>query len=177
MSLHWNGQRREPFLTIMFHSLWEATSHESVYQQQLLRGKESRSGNRTVCHPLTSLTPYRWAKPAHAFITLLPAIVPLYSAVLVHSSSVLLLLLFCFVCFLLCFCLFFPSPWYNRTGWLGVKHQLTYLLVFFTELFTQSIWHVSRSMTPTFCLWFDSLCFTLNGHLKKKKVRRREFWR
>ena len=20
------------------------------------------------------------------------------------------------------------SPWYNRTGWLGVKHQLTYLL-------------------------------------------------
>ena len=21
-----------------------------------------------------------------------------------------------------------PSPWYNRTGWLGVKHQLTYLL-------------------------------------------------
>ena len=23
------------------------------------------------------------------------------------------------------FCLF-SSPWYNRTGWLGVKHQLTY---------------------------------------------------
>ena len=21
------------------------------------------------------------------------------------------------------------SPWYNRTGWLGVKHQLTYLLI------------------------------------------------
>ena len=21
------------------------------------------------------------------------------------------------------------SPWYNRTGWLGVKHQLAYLLV------------------------------------------------
>ena len=26
------------------------------------------------------------------------------------------------------------SPWYNRTGWLGVKHQLTYLLCqFYTE--------------------------------------------
>ena len=23
------------------------------------------------------------------------------------------------------------SPWYNRTGWLGVKHQLTYLLTYF----------------------------------------------
>ena len=22
------------------------------------------------------------------------------------------------------------SPWYNRTGWLGVKHQLTYLREF-----------------------------------------------
>ena len=29
------------------------------------------------------------------------------------------------------FILFFPhlqSPWYNRTGWLGIKHQFTYLL-------------------------------------------------
>ena len=23
------------------------------------------------------------------------------------------------------------SPWHNRTGWLGVKHQLTYLLTYF----------------------------------------------
>ena len=27
--------------------------------------------------------------------------------------------------------LYLPSPWYNRTGWLGVKHQLTYLLCIF----------------------------------------------
>jgi len=25
---------------------------------------------------------------------------------------------------------FSNSPWYNRTGWLGVKHQLTYLLTY-----------------------------------------------
>ena len=23
----------------------------------------------------------------------------------------------------------YVSPWYNRNGWLGVKHQVTYLLV------------------------------------------------
>ena len=26
-----------------------------------------------------------------------------------------------------CLCVY--SPWYNRTGWLGIKHQLTYLLI------------------------------------------------
>ena len=34
----------------------------------------------------------------------------------------------------LSFFLFFPpihsSPWYNRTGWLGVKYQATYLLLY-----------------------------------------------
>ena len=31
------------------------------------------------------------------------------------------------------------SPWYNRTGWLGVKRQLTYLLTYFrTSLYTPS---------------------------------------
>ena len=61
--------------------------------------KRAEAGNQTVRHPLTGLTPYRWATPAHALIPLLPAVVPLYSAVLVHSSLVLLLFLFCFVCF------------------------------------------------------------------------------
>ena len=32
------------------------------------------------------------------------------------------------------------SPWYNRTGWLGVKHQFTYLLTSLSCLFV--------------CLWF-----------------------
>ena len=27
----------------------------------------------------------------------------------------------------------FTSPWYNRTGWLGVKHQLTYLLIIYNR--------------------------------------------
>ena len=31
-----------------------------------------------------------------------------------------------------CFCSLRGSPWYNRTGWLGVKHQLTYLLTLTT---------------------------------------------
>ena len=30
-----------------------------------------------------------------------------------------------FVCFIF-------SPWYNRTGWPGVKHQVTFLLVIYT---------------------------------------------
>ena len=25
------------------------------------------------------------------------------------------------------------SPWYNRTGWLGVKHQVTYLITYWTQ--------------------------------------------
>ena len=31
------------------------------------------------------------------------------------------------VCTSMCWCLFLSSPWYNRTGWLGIKHQLTYI--------------------------------------------------
>ena len=29
------------------------------------------------------------------------------------------------------------SPWYNRTGWLGVKHQLTYLLTYWKQKIIQ----------------------------------------
>ena len=38
------------------------------------------------------------------------------------------ILLFSFLVLLLCLLLL--SPWYNRTSWLGVKHELTYLLFF-----------------------------------------------
>ena len=38
---------------------------------------------------------------------------------------------------LLSFCLF--SPWYNHNGWLGIKHQVTYLLSAFSE-FIQKSW-------------------------------------
>ena len=31
------------------------------------------------------------------------------------------------VCTSMCWCLFLSSPWYNRTGWLDIKHQLTYI--------------------------------------------------
>ena len=37
-----------------------------------------------------------------------------------------------YMCILICITLFFlwfvQSPWYNRNGWLGVKHQVIYLL-------------------------------------------------
>ena len=51
------------------------------------------------------------------------------------------------------------SPWYNRTGWLGVKHQLTYLptppahLLRVSESFC---WHSPEaepsSVPPVFCV-------------------------
>ena len=35
------------------------------------------------------------------------------------------------------------SPWYNRTGWLGVKHQVTYLLDYSTVHYAMQSWIVS----------------------------------
>ena len=29
-------------------------------------------------------------------------------------------------------------PWYNRNGWLGVKHQVTHLVEIYAKLFTES---------------------------------------
>ena len=48
------------------------------------------------------------------------------------------------------------SRWYNRTGWLGVKHQVTYLL---TYLLTYSFskdpvpcWHTGEETSPVLCV-------------------------
>ena len=62
------------------------------------------------------------------------------------DRTLILLLLFFIFCYVLltaancvlitfyhnfgCRYLLLQSPWYNRTGWLGVKHQLTYLPTF-----------------------------------------------
>ena len=49
----------------------------------------------------------------------------------IRLNWLFMMLTYDFICLtLLNFCYFFstPSPWYNRTGWLGVKHQVTYLL-------------------------------------------------
>ena len=40
-----------------------------------------------------------------------------------------------------------PSPWYNHNGWLGVKHQVTYLLPW--HIF--SVWAFFCHLTPTSC--------------------------
>ena len=51
------------------------------------------------------------------------------------------------------------SPWYNRTGWLGVKHQLSYLLFFFFNPLTRS--PKLSSLRPLFlCYSFVPLIFT-----------------
>ena len=48
-----------------------------------------------------------------------------------NGQLLLLATVYGLILFLLCVlfvCLLTKSPWYNRTGWLGVKHQLIYLL-------------------------------------------------
>ena len=44
------------------------------------------------------------------------------------------------------------SPWYNRTGWLGVKHQLTYLLLCLLVLLSSSVPKVTLKVTSAFLL-------------------------
>ena len=51
------------------------------------------------------------------------------------------------------------SPWYNRTGWLGVKHQLTY--VFTTWSFAVKMWYFPISMSRSKNMSvFNSILFT-----------------
>jgi len=66
--------------------------------------------------------------------------------------------------------LYFESPWYNRTGWLGVKHQLTYL---YFEIRSHDLlwrWAVSCSFQISFLsvvvlpVWFLLLCAIICGH-------------
>ena len=40
------------------------------------------------------------------------------------------------------------SPWYNRTGWLGIKHQLTYLLTYLLLPASQPCPEFSFGVTP-----------------------------
>ena len=53
---------------IFVHSLLGTTSQEDdVHKPQLLKRQESRSGESNRGRLLTSLTPYRYARPAHSF--------------------------------------------------------------------------------------------------------------
>ena len=69
--------------------------------------------------------------------------------------------------FLLSF--FFFSPWYNRTGWLGVKHQVTYLLLicFFSRLY--SAWRVNVTL-----IWTSS-CYSEHSFIINWKISRSNF--
>ena len=60
-------------------------------------------------------------------------------AVKVINSAVQVCVCVCGVCGTLTFPI---SPWYNRSSWLGVKHQLTYLLTFPISL--SPIWPWAR---------------------------------
>ena len=79
-----------------------------------------------------------------------------------HSSAAVFLS-FCLlaVCWgLFLFCLFSSSPWYNRTGWLGVKHQVTFFFCSFASWFSyfrhgslpQAVtWIWLFALSPTSC--------------------------
>ena len=54
---------------------------------------------------------------------------------------------------------FFKTPWDNRNGWLGVKHQITYLLTFFQI-------HQLLSFYPyVYVMYYDS--FVINHMLER----------
>ena len=59
-ALRWAAMRA----ILMFHNC-EEQSQDSVHRPQLLKKKESRNGFEPKVPLLTSLTPYRWARPAH----------------------------------------------------------------------------------------------------------------
>ena len=50
---------------VLFTARGTVTRQCPVYRPQLLKRKESLSGERNPCHTLTSLTLCRWAKPVH----------------------------------------------------------------------------------------------------------------
>ena len=55
--------------------------------------------------------------------------------------------------------LLFPSPWYNRIGWLGVKHQLTYLPTF--SIFLS---HNITLLLFFYCCLISSSCYIMLHH-------------
>ena len=60
------------------------------------------------------------------------------------------------------------SPWYNRTGWLGVKHQLTYSLCTHTQSHTYTHMHAHTHTTYT-CKHAPTQTLNLSPHLSKIK--------
>ena len=80
--------------------------------------------------------------------------------------------------------LLFDSPWYNRTGWLGVKHQLTYsiFIIFISSFYfyeQESFVYMSnavnsfsfqRSRQPDSNYGFLDLCRVQNNTRAKKQL-------
>ena len=65
-ALRWAAMRA----ILMFHYLWGTQSQDSVHKPQpfsVFEEKEEPKWNQTEALPLTSLTPYCEAKPAHLF--------------------------------------------------------------------------------------------------------------
>ena len=73
-ALRWAAMRA----ILMFHNC-EEQSQDSVHRPQLLKKKESRNGFEPKVPLLTSLTPYRWARPAHEAVR--QGVLALYEAV------------------------------------------------------------------------------------------------
>ena len=86
---------------------------------------ESRNGSSKISAGKMSFSPYLWLSVITAYTPIMKlgrgwgwggvdsACLSLVSPV--HLS----------VCLSVSLSVMFPSPWYNRIGWLGVKHQLT----------------------------------------------------
>ena len=102
-----------------------------------------------------------WVSPFH------PTSTPI-----TFSSLCLCLCLSLSVCLSVCLSLVtFPpslSPWYNRTGWLGVKHQLTLSLSFSLSLslFVSVSVPLSLSLSLSLCL---SVCLSVCLSLSSKR--------
>ena len=64
-ALRWAAMRAN----LMFHNCEGQSDKDGFRRPQLLKRKESRIGFEPEVLLLTSLTPYRWAKPAHTQIS------------------------------------------------------------------------------------------------------------
>ena len=78
-------------------------------------------------------------------------------------------------------CLAYVLPWYNCTGWRGVKHQVTYLLAWHTtngwQTYAQNSKHMSRLRTPSYlftCLaytkWLANIYTEQQTHVQTKNI-------
>ena len=65
--------------------------------------------------------------------------------------------------------LLYQSPWYNCTGWLGVKHQFTYLLTAASNVWGIFWWYRHRQMQKK-SDWLETRLKVIASWLKVVKI-------